>query len=237
MIDFAALSAPFPPHLVHWRIGSTNKDKTKGLALAYIDARDVMERLDEVCGPENWQCRYPHADGKTCCDIGIYSERLGAMVWKSNGAGDTDVEGDKGAFSDAFKRAAVLWGIGRYLYDLGNVWVEIEAKGKSHVIKDSEKPKLNRALHQLTANKPAPRTPEKPKEPDPFTDPAPDDDALTAKYQAALEEAETLKTAEAIEAFRDRVRKDIWPHLSKAEQQTLANTVAAQEATLQEKAA
>ena len=145
------LQEPFSADKVHWRIGSTTQAKDKGMALAYIDARDVMERLDEVCGPENWQCRYPHATNKTCCDIAIKIND--EWVWKSNGAGDTDVEGDKGAFSDAFKRAAVLWGIGRYLYDLGNVWVAIEARGRSFVINQSEIPKLQQTLPKPKAGK------------------------------------------------------------------------------------
>jgi hypothetical protein len=51
-------------------------------------------------------------------------------VWKANGAGETQVEGKKGEYSDAFKRAAVMWGIGRYLYDLPNVWVNLDQYGK-----------------------------------------------------------------------------------------------------------
>ncbi len=128
------LRAPFPPDKISWRVGSTTRDKKKGMALAYIDARDVMQRLDEVCGPENWQCDYPHAGQKTVCRIGI---RIGNdWVWKANGAGDTDVESEKGAMSDAFKRAAVLWGIGQYLYDLDSPWVELdttERDGKVYV--------------------------------------------------------------------------------------------------------
>jgi len=143
-IDIDKLSAPFPADKVSWRVGSTTGDKAKGMALAYIDARDVMDRLDEVCGPENWQCKYPHATNKTCCEIAIKFDD--EWVSKSNGAGDTDVEGDKGAFSDAFKRAAVLWGVGRYLYDLGNTWVEIEQRGRSYTIKPSEFAKLKATL-------------------------------------------------------------------------------------------
>lgn len=129
-MDISKLFAPFAPGLVSWRIGSMAKKpdangKTKGRALAYIDARDVMRRLDDVCGPANWQCRYPHANGKTICEIGIKVD--GEWVWKANGAGDTDIEAEKGAISDAFKRAAVLWGIGRYLYDLDSPWVEVNA--------------------------------------------------------------------------------------------------------------
>lgn len=122
MID-RALKRPFPVPQISWRVGATNKDKTKGIALAYIDARDVMRRFDDIFGL-GWQCRYSHAEGKTICEIGV---KLGnEWVWRAGGAGDTDIEAEKGAISDAFKRAAVLWGVGRYLYELPNSWVELD---------------------------------------------------------------------------------------------------------------
>jgi len=143
------LKDPFPPDRISWRVGSTKRDKSKGMALAYIDARDVMQRLDEICGPENWQCDYPHAGTKTVCRIGI---RIGTeWVWKANGAGDTDIESEKGALSDAFKRAAVLWGIGQYLYDLDSPWVTLDTEtgsdGKVYV-KGIAKHEFTR-LHKL----------------------------------------------------------------------------------------
>lgn len=138
------LAAPIDPARVSWRVGATTGDKSKGLALAYIDARDVMQRLDEVCGADGWQNDYPHANGKTVCRIGIKIEN--EWIWKANGAGDTDVEAEKGALSDAFKRAAVMWGIGRYLYDVDSPWVQIEPMGKSFKIKESEKPRLQALL-------------------------------------------------------------------------------------------
>jgi hypothetical protein len=119
------LKCPFPSSQVHWRVGATTKDKTKAIPLAYIDARDVMERLDKAVGPENWQCRYTHvAEGLVICEIGIRCND--EWIWKANGAGDTQVEKEKGKLSDAFKRAAVLWGVGQYLYDIPNTWVEID---------------------------------------------------------------------------------------------------------------
>lgn len=141
------LFEPFPKEAIHWRVGSTNKNSVsddkdlKGIALAYIDARDVMERLDWVCGIGNWQCRYPFAG---CCEIGI-NVNADVMsfddnklvtpsdnwIWKANGAGVTDYEAEKGQYSDAFKRAAVMWGIGQYLYQLPNEWVPIKRAGKS----------------------------------------------------------------------------------------------------------
>lgn len=163
-IDLAALKAPFPPDRISWRVGSTSADKKRGMALAYIDARDVMERLDEVCGPARWQCRYPHANGKTVCEIGI---KIGdEWVWKADGAGDTDVEKEKGALSDALKRAAVRWGIGRYLYDIASPWVELEPAGRSYKIPDRELARLNALLggrpqrNPQSDGKPAKTTPD-----------------------------------------------------------------------------
>jgi hypothetical protein len=158
-MDFDKLRAPFPPERVSWRVGSTTPDKSKGLAFAYIDARDVMDRLDEVCGPDGWQNSYPHANGKTVCRIEIRVN--GEWIGKENGAGDSDVEAEKGALSDALKRAAVQWGIGRYLYDVTPPWVEIEPMGKSFKIKEHEYRRLRRLL---TGEAPPPekKEPEKP---------------------------------------------------------------------------
>lgn len=128
------LKMPFDPKVIHWRVGATTKDKTKGIALAYLNSRDVMKRLDDVCGSD-WQNRYPY---EGCCEIGIKVD--GEWLWRSNGAGETDIEGEKGQYSDAFKRAAVNWGIGRYLYYLPNVWVPLKQQGSTHVL--AEQPLL-----------------------------------------------------------------------------------------------
>lgn len=145
---FDQLAAPFPTEMIEWRIGSRNKEKTKGIALAYINARAVMDRLDSVVGPGNWQDRYPHANTKTVCEIGI---RIGdEWIWKSDGAGDTDFEAEKGALSDAFKRAAVRWGIGRYLYDLSAPWVPLEREGRA--IPEAEMKKLDE-MHDKAAER------------------------------------------------------------------------------------
>lgn len=159
MIDFKKLAAPFPPEEVSWRVGSTTKDKLKGMALAYLDARAVMDRLDAVCGPTGWQCRYSHANSKTVCDIGIsenaYAEHP-VWIWKADGAGDSDIEAEKGALSDAFKRAAVRWGIGRYLYNLDSPWVELDtyqdSQGNVRVkgIKKGEYKNLDMILRRAT---------------------------------------------------------------------------------------
>lgn len=141
---FDALSAPFPPEAIDWRVGSTNQDKTKGMALAYIDARTCMDRLDTICGPDGWQCNYTTVNGSAVCNLGVKMPS-GEWLWKADGAGQTDFEGEKGALSDALKRAAVRWGIGRYLYDLPAPWVAIEASGRSFRISEGERKGLDEA--------------------------------------------------------------------------------------------
>jgi len=128
MTVFQSLAAPFDPKAVSWRAQSVTKknpEAPKAMALAYIDARDVMDRLDEVVGPEGWEDAYVETPlGRVICTIRIKVD--GEWVSKSDGAGKTDVEGDKGGISDAFKRAAVKWGIGRYLYNMPTPWVRCE---------------------------------------------------------------------------------------------------------------
>lgn len=117
------LKEPFDPSVVHWRIGHKSKDGTSAMVLAYVDARDVMKRLDDVMG-DDWQNRYPY---EGCCEIGLKIN--GEWLWRANGAGETNVEGEKGQYSDAFKRAAVNWGVARYLYYLPTTWVKLDASG------------------------------------------------------------------------------------------------------------
>ena len=103
------LKDPFPIEKVKYRQGPGGKQ------LAYIDARDVADRLDEVVGQALWQNRYTCVNGVTVCEIGLKVD--GEWAWKADGAPETTIEAEKGALSDAFKRAGVKWGIARYLYD------------------------------------------------------------------------------------------------------------------------
>jgi hypothetical protein len=123
--DVKLLFSEFPKDAISWRAQSLTKSGDKAMALAYIDARDVMDRLDSIVGTENWQDRYEFAGARTICYLSINVD--GQWITKADGAGDTDVEAEKGAISDAFKRAAVKWGIGRYLYALSTPWVPCES--------------------------------------------------------------------------------------------------------------
>ena len=131
---FARLADPFHPEDIEWRAGATNGDKSKALALAYITSRAVMDRLDEVIGPENWKDEYAAGpDGGVICGISLRIH--GEWLTKWDGAENTDFEAIKGGLSDAFKRAGYKWGIGRYLYKLETAWVPCEVHGKSISLK------------------------------------------------------------------------------------------------------
>lgn len=144
-----ALAQPFAPEDLEWRLQNTIEDKMRGMAVPYVTNRAIQNRLDEVCGPENWYNDFKpwHTNGKKesqLCGIAIYFEGRG-FITKWDGAEDSDIEPVKGGLSDSMKRAAYQWGIGRVLYSLDTVWVDIERRGRSYVIKDSERSKLDNA--------------------------------------------------------------------------------------------
>lgn len=143
----AALRKPFAPEDLEWRLQLIFEEKMRGIAVPYVTNRAIQNRLDEAVGPENWYNDYKpwHGVGKKeaqLCGIAIYFEGRG-FITKWDGAEDSDIEPVKGGLSDSMKRAAVQWGIGRVLYNMDTVWVNIEKRGKTHVIKESERPKLD----------------------------------------------------------------------------------------------
>ncbi len=166
------LLLPFPASDIEWRTAYTNAEKTKGFAVPFVDSRAIQERLDEIFGPENWQNEFtvaPSAEGKSSayvCAISVYSPERNEWIKKSDGSGATDIEPVKGGLSGALKRAASVLGIGRYLYSLEGKWVEIEPRGSSFVIKQSEYKNL--AAHynrQMDARKKAQKAGNAPAEP------------------------------------------------------------------------
>lgn len=127
----ARLRAPFPAEDVEWRLQQAGEKNGKiwGKALAYITNRAIMDRLDAVVGADRWQNVFTEGPGGgILCGISI---RLGdEWVTKWDGAENTDVEPVKGGLSNAMKRAAVQWGIGRYLYKLEEGWAVVSDSGK-----------------------------------------------------------------------------------------------------------
>ncbi|MDT7855369.1 Rad52/Rad22 family DNA repair protein [Rubrivirga sp. S365] len=132
--DLSRLAAPFPPADIEWKPGATTRDKSKGLAMAYLTSRAVQQRFDDVCGPADWRNEFTAGpDGGVLCGISVRVEREdGTAEWvtKWDGADNSQVEAVKGGLSGATKRAAVQWGVGRYLYDLPATWVRLDDRGR-----------------------------------------------------------------------------------------------------------
>lgn len=95
------------------------------LMLAYKDARVDMNILDDVVGAENWQNDYKR-DSKGVLQCGIAIKFGSEWVWKWSNGTESMTEKEKGEYSDAFKRAGFMWGIGRHLYDFPNLFVELK---------------------------------------------------------------------------------------------------------------
>lgn len=141
MMDLKRLADFFPPEKIEFRIGATNekRDKnknvsvpaTKAIALPYVTNRAIQDRLDSVCGAENWKNEFlPWKGEHQLCGISIKID--GEWVTKWDGAENTHAEPLKGGLSASMKRAAAQWGIGRYLYDVPNRWVDVTPSGRGY---------------------------------------------------------------------------------------------------------
>lgn len=129
------LQAPFPAKDIEWRIQRTAKTRSGGaraLVLAYITARAVMDRLDEVFGPGGWSDHYEEY-GKNSVKATLSVKIGDEWIAKQDAADNTQIESTKGGISDSLKRVAVKWGIGRYLYKLPETWVDIKQSGEHYV--------------------------------------------------------------------------------------------------------
>lgn len=162
----AALAQPFAPEDLEWRVQTAVTAKERGLVVPFVTNRAIQERLDSVVGAENWYNDFKpwhrfttknKSSERTVdkevisqlCGIFIYFEDLQRWIGKWDGAENTDIEAVKGGLSDSMKRAAYQWGIGRTLYKMGDVWADIEKRGRNWFIKESERPKLDQAYLNL----------------------------------------------------------------------------------------
>jgi hypothetical protein len=132
-----------------WRVQSANQWGAS--CVAYIDARDVQDLLDEVCGPAFWQCRYSEHKGNLFCSIGIDVDKDGTCwTWKEDCGTESNVEKQKGEASDAFKRGAVMWGVGRFLYSKKIVKLPVKEKNGKYVPYSSGKSKFVYDAKEIT---------------------------------------------------------------------------------------
>lgn len=134
------LRAPFTPAAVKWKVQAAPKDGKKGVAVAFIDARLVAERLNDVVKAD-WGAvtrQGPEVDGghSVVCSLtvcGVTREDVGY------GSHPRDPEiALKAAYSDALKRAAVLFGVGAPLYALPTCWLDAQDVRGSFLTRERE---------------------------------------------------------------------------------------------------
>ena len=136
------LKEKFDEKDLEFRVGATNSDKTMGLALAYVQARAIQNRLDEVVGIENWKVSYREIQGGFLCTLSIRINN--EWISKEDGANVTEFESVKGGISNAFKRvASSRFGIERYLYNARNSWYPIKKQGNGYIFAEIPKLQLN----------------------------------------------------------------------------------------------
>lgn len=129
-MELEKLNQPLCVGQIEFKVSQVTKTNNGVWAsiLAYKDARTDMQVLDEAVGQMNWQVRYERdSKGVLQCAIGIRDplSDTADWVWKTSNGTESDYESEKGEYSDAFKRAGFMWGIGRLLYDFPSIWIQL----------------------------------------------------------------------------------------------------------------
>ena len=131
---FTKLSAPFtknmngkihPAHKWLPKDGKTNAKKF--MCTPYVSGGQVRDRLNEVLGVDGWMFKSRlETDGTRTGSLSIC---IGEVWIDRDGVGTkSQQEGEKGAETDALKRAARNFGIGAYLEQLAPRWVDKNGK-------------------------------------------------------------------------------------------------------------
>jgi hypothetical protein len=135
-VNLNELDRKFAGHELEFRPSNFSEKTNKALALVYVKLKPIEDRLDEVCGKENWSVDYEEGPlGGIIATLGIRGVAIegrdfGMWTHKSDGADATQFEAVKGGLTDAFKRVARRWGVGRYLHDVPQVWIPAKKSGK-----------------------------------------------------------------------------------------------------------
>jgi hypothetical protein len=148
-MDTEILKKPLVRDQIDFKVAQVTQGKDGAVwasILAYKDARVDMQVLDEAVGQMNWQVQYQRdSKGVLQCSIGIwdFDSNKSQWVWKTSNGTESDYEAEKGEYSDAFKRAGFMWGIGRQLYDMPKIFVQLNEQ--DYYMKD-DKPKASPRL-------------------------------------------------------------------------------------------
>ena len=200
---FKKLLKKFPADEIEWRISQSGLKKDGSVwarCLAYITNRAIQDRLDEVFTPFGWRNEFKEWKGGQLCGISV---KVGDdWITKWDGAQDTQFEAVKGGLSDSMKRAAVQWGIGRYLYNLDEAYATISADGKYYQSASKDKPAFKWNPPAL----PAWALPTK----DEYNEASKPEEKIKGDLGKAVETIMKAKTEQEVYSIGDNIHKRIW---------------------------
>jgi hypothetical protein len=119
------LTAPIQSNEIEWRV-QQQTSTGKLIIVPYINNRCVMQRFDAAFGPTNWTSEFREIGNGFICRLTVTVDKK--TIYREDGASKTNIEPEKGGISDAMKRAAVQFGLGRCLYDYPKVMIETDGK-------------------------------------------------------------------------------------------------------------
>ena len=158
------LRKPFAADAVKWKVQTNPRDeKNMALVVAFIDARDAAERLDAVTGGD-WSDDYASpvvsVEGilSVECSLtiaGVTRKDVGSVTLGEKPGDNEDAV--KAVYSDAFKRAALKFGVNAPMYRYPTVWARVEQKGRSWMLTDESKRDLAELTTRLCEDKDIPK--------------------------------------------------------------------------------
>ncbi len=134
----AELEVPFHPSLIEWRVTNISQDESRGKIMPYADPRAYTDRLNELFTPAGWTRKYTVAtspnftrseDGKLVAKVFVTCELTIHGIGSHSATGEEWTDDDNAGTSaeaQAFKRACSCFGLGRYLYSFGTIWVDLD---------------------------------------------------------------------------------------------------------------
>ncbi len=140
----AALEEPFEPREIKWRVTNTTTDRRRGQVVGYADSHAYTDRLNALFTVRGWTREYSvqviqnfertergNADTRISGKVVVACKVTIAGLGTHSGLGEEWADNENAATAaeaQAFKRACACFGLGRYLYDLVGIWVDLDDK-------------------------------------------------------------------------------------------------------------
>ncbi|MCB0720057.1 MAG: hypothetical protein KDD65_16540 [Bacteroidetes bacterium] len=138
--DLSELRGFFPESEIIWRPASYTADRARVMVVPHVRDAAIMDRLDDICGPANWQNTFGKGpNGGVICGLSIRVDGEWVTKWDTHEILPyTDASPGKGrprrrarrAMGSGLRRAALQWGIGRYLDRIPGQWLPADKFGR-----------------------------------------------------------------------------------------------------------